>query len=240
MYDKDYDVQKTDDEFEIMIKSGESVTYKTQYGRLPFHETIGNETITPVGVYKLEVGIYNSEKIVWVDTKIVVEVRDNLNNDGNQKENDNESDEVIHDTVVVKNHEFYIEIDKNKLTSTGYIKISVTLTAGEDISIIRDTSYYGIAGIIVSGLVFTDDSGKTFFLYSEDYDIDKTDDEFDIMIKSGETVTYEMRYARLPFHETISNEMIAPIGIYKLEFGIYQYDEIEWIVTKITVEVIND
>lgn len=60
--------------------------------------------------------------------------------------------------------------------------------------------------------LFTNDSGQTLFIWW-DYELGKTGDEFMIMPKIGIIVTYQKKYARLPFHEEFDDALIALVEI---------------------------
>jgi hypothetical protein len=123
-----------------------------------------------------------------------------------------------------------ILIDDSNTVVTVVVEITTKVVINQTL----ETSSYGDEGLIRIRIVSIDN--EDILMYSEFYDIQFTDDEYDVDLNIGEELTRTIQFARMPFHGGAGGELPSPTGVYKVQVSLFS-PEIIWIDTELFITV---
>jgi len=116
---------------------------------------------------------------------------------------------------------FEVTIDKTLLKDMSErVKVSVTMTANEEISKTLGTSTFGREGIIIVRLSSSGDFGGDDDLYSSNYRVKMNAALIEVTLEPGERLTSALEFASYPFTSISGTEKRSPAGKYKVYIGI--------------------
>ena len=128
----------------------------------------------------------------------------------------NNEEVYMTDSISFDDGQFNLKIAKNEMTKEERLYVCMELIPNKDITIERDTSYYGKSGAIV--VKIEDESQNQIF--AEDILIPKTDDLFMIKLSKNEKIEYCNYYCCAEMIDGLTDK-ISPIGKYNVYVGLY-------------------